>query len=275
MSTEHSAKSVRQQVFGWKDMALYALAIGAGESDLDYLLEPDPKVLPSWAVIPALDPVFDVMRESGLAAPQLVHSAQRVEQLAPLPSHGTVSTEGCLKGAWNVRIGTMVQIETTSSVGDQLCARTLWSLFIPGSKAGDTGRAPTLLRTRPPKDTAPAFAEEWATQPTQALLYRLTGDLNPIHARPDLAREAGFERPILHGLCTYGFATRVALKHLAGNEPRRFRSFEARFTRPVLPGQTLVVEGYPLEPGSAAVVVRIKETGEMAVGHGLFEYEEG
>jgi acyl dehydratase len=206
-------------------------------------------------------------------APHLVHSAQRVEQLRPWPAEGVVTTQAQLQGIFNMRIGALVQVETASSVGGEVCARTLWSLFIPGVKADDHGRAPPLLRTRPPKDVAPAFSATWETSPAQALLYRLNGDLNPIHARPETAEKAGFEQPILHGLCTYGWAAWTALKHLAGDDPARFRRFEARFTRPVLPGQTLIAEGYPLSPGSAAVTVRIKETDELAIAHGLFEYE--
>jgi acyl dehydratase len=113
---------------------------------------------------------------------------------------------------------------------------------------------------------------DWATQPTQALLYRLTGDINPIHADPEVARAAGFERPILHGLCSYGCAARVALKELAGDDPARFKALEARFTAPVLPGQTLRVDGYVLEPGKAALTVTVRETGELAIANALFEY---
>jgi acyl dehydratase len=108
----------------------------------------------------------------------------------------------------------------------------------------------------------------------QALLYRLNGDINPIHADPEVARAAGFERPILHGLCTYGIAGRVALKELAGDEPARFRSLECLFSKPVMPGDTLVVEGYRLDAGKAAVTVTVKETGVKAIANCLFEYAE-
>ena len=106
------------------------------------------------------------------------------------------------------------------------------------------------------------------------MLYRLNGDINPIHSHPEVAKAAGFDRPILHGLCFYGIAARVALKALAGDEPARFKAFEARFAKVVMPGDTLVVEAWPLEtPGQAAVTVTVKESGDKAIANALFEYE--
>ena len=259
--------------YGWKDVALYALALGAGPSQLPFLLEPSPRVLPTFAVIPAFEPVFAALRLTGGDLLKLLHTAQRVEQLKPFPAESVVHTTAQIQGIWDMRIGAVINVETRSSIGGELHARTLWSLLIQGETGFPSERPPAGLRTKPPKDASPEFAEVWATQPSQALLYRLTGDLNPIHARPEVAQSAGLPSPILHGLCSYGFAARVALAQLAGGDPARFRSFEARFSKPVLPGQTLVVEGYPLAPGSAAVTVRVQETSELAIGNALFEYE--
>jgi acyl dehydratase len=134
-------------------------------------------------------------------------------------------------------------------------------------------RPPAGLRTRAPKGKEPDFEAEVPTARNQALLYRLTGDINPIHADPQVARQAGFERPILHGLCTYGIGARMALKHLAADEPTRFKAFETKFSKVVMPGDTLIVRGYRLEePGQAAVTVSVKESGEDAIANGLFEF---
>jgi len=105
-------------------------------------------------------------------------------------------------------------------------------------------------------------------------LYRLNGDINPIHARPEAAAEAGLSAPILHGLCTYGYLARVALRAFAGNDPARFRSMDARFSKPVLPGQTLVAEAYRIGPSSYALTARIQETGEMAVANAQLDLTE-
>jgi acyl dehydratase len=262
-----------EHAYHWKDVALYALALGAGPSDLDYLLEPEPKVLPTWAVIPALQPVFAALHETGGDLLKLLHTGQRTELHRPFPPEAVVSTTAQVQGIWDMRIGAVINVETRSSIGGERVATTVWSLLIQGAGGFQSERPPAGLRTKPPKGAAPAFSETWRTSPAQALLYRLTGDLNPIHARPEVASAAGLPAPILHGLCSYGFAARAALKQLAGDEPRRLRAFEVKFSRPVLPGQTLIAEGYPLEPGQAALTVRIQETDELAIGNALFEYE--
>ena len=259
--------------YTWKDVALYALAVGAGPTDLDYLLEPAPKVLPTWAVIPALIPVFEALGETGGDLLKLLHTGQRTELRRPFPPAGVVSTTAQVKGIWDMRVGAVINIETRSSIGSELVATTLWSLLIQGETGFPSERPPPGLRVRPPKGESPAFSVPWQTSPAQALLYRLTGDLNPIHARPEVAAAAGLPAPILHGLCAYGFAARIALKELAGDDPGRLRTFEVRFSRPVLPGQTLLVQGYRLAPGSAALTVGIQETSELAIGNALFEYE--
>jgi len=263
-----------EHTYDWDDIVLYNLALGTPAAQLDYLLDPEPKVLPTWGVIPATLPVFAVLELAGGSLTRLLHSAQLTEQLRPLPPRGTVSTSATLLGIWDMRIGALLQVETRSSIRDELYARTVWTCLIAGEGNFQSERAPALLRTKPPKDAAPDFSTSWITLPTQALLYRLTGDLNPIHARPEAAREGGLEQPILHGLCTYGFAARAALASLCGGDPRRFRSLEARFTKPVLPGQTLKASGYVLAPGEAALTVQVEETGELAIANALFRYEE-
>lgn len=262
-----------RHAYAWKDVALYALALGAGPDELPFLLEPSPLVLPTFAVIPAFEPVFAALHTIGGDLLKLLHTAQKVEQLKPFPAEAVLHTSAQVQGIWDMRIGALINIETRTEIGGELYARTLWSLLIQGEGGFPSERPPGGLRTKPPKDATPLFTRSFATSPAQALLYRLTGDLNPIHARPEAAQAAGLAAPILHGLCTYGFAARVALAELAGADPRRFRAFEARFSRPVLPGQTLVAEAYALAPGSAALTVRVEGAPELVIGNGLFEFE--
>jgi len=262
-----------EHAYAWKDVALYALALGAGPDELPFLLEPSPLVLPTFAVIPAFEPVFAALHVIGGDLLKLLHTAQKVEQLKPFPPEARLQTTAEVKGIWDMRIGAVINIETCTAIGGELYARTLWSLLIQGETGFPSERPPPGLRTKPPKDARPSFARTFATSAAQALLYRLTGDLNPIHARPDAAAAAGIPAPILHGLCTYGFAARAALQELAGGEPRRFRAFEARFSRPVLPGQTLLAEGYLLSPGAAAITVRADDAPELVIGNALFEFE--
>lgn len=262
-----------EHTYDWQEVVLYALALGAGTEQLPYLLDPAPKVLPTWSVIPAFKPVFAAFDLTGLSFERLLHTAQLTEQLKPFPARGTVHTTATINGIWDMRIGALVQIETRSSIQGEPYARTVWSCLVAGVGEFESGKAPPLLRTKPVKGAEPHFRATWKTSPTQALLYRLTGDINPIHAHPEVARAAGLETPILHGLCTYGYAARAALSALCGDDPKRFKSFEARFTKPVLPGQTLVVEGHLLEPGQATLSVTVAETGEQAIANSLLRYE--
>jgi len=264
----------REQRYLWRDVALYALAVGAGVDDLPFVLDdPPPRVLPTYGVIPAFEPVFDAMRRTGADLVQLLHTGQRTELLRPLPSAGTMHTSAQLRGLWDMKVGALAIVDTETSVDGTPAVRTSWQLLLRGEGGFGGERPPQGLRTKPPKEQAPAFEARVPTSRDQALLYRLTGDVNPIHARPDVAKLAGFERPILHGLCTYGIAGRAALSALAGGDPARFVAFDARFAKVVMPGDTLLVRGYALErPGHAAITVTVEQTGEQAIANALFEY---
>ena len=260
--------------YTWRDVALYAIGVGAGISDLDFVLdEPPPKVLPTFGVIPAFVPVFELLRGTGCNLVTLLHSGQRTELLRPFPPSGEMATTASIRGAWDMKIGALVLIATETAVDGVPTARTEWQLLLRGEGGFGGERPPALLRTKPPAGKAPAFRVEVPTSRDQALVYRLSGDVNPIHSRPDVAKAAGFDRPILHGLCTYGIAARAALRELAGNDPARFDAFEARFAKVVMPGDTLVVEGTLLEePGRAAITVTVKETSESAIANALFSF---
>jgi acyl dehydratase len=260
--------------YDWRDVALYALALGAGEDDLRYVLnDPPPLVLPTYGVLPAFGPIFDAARSVGADLVQLLHASQRTELVRPWPASGEMQTTATVRGIWDMKIGALLIVDTETLVNGELATRTSWQLLLRGEGGFGGERPPSGLRTRPPKGQAPDFEAEVQTQRNQALLYRLTGDINPIHSHPEVAKQAGFERPILHGLCTYGIGARLALKHLAGDDPTRFKAFEAKFSKVVMPGDTLIVRGYRLEQaGQAAVTVTVKDSGEEAIANASFEY---
>jgi acyl dehydratase len=260
--------------YDWRDVALYALAVGAGENDLAYLLEQPPlKVLPTFGVLSTFQPVCEAGVRAGATLPQMLHTAQRIELVKPFPAHGEIQSSAAIRGIWDMKVGALMIFDTETLVNGELACKTTWQLLLRGEGGFGGERPPQSLRTRAPKGKAPDFEVEVPTSRSQALLYRLTGDVNPIHSHPEIAKQMGFERPILHGLCTYGIGARVALKELAGNDPARFKAFEAKFSKVVMPGDTLVVRGYLLEtPGQAAVTVTVKESGEEAISNALFEY---
>lgn len=278
MTIDLSARGLRvgpiTQSYTWRDTALYALGLGAGRSDLAYLLEDTPpKVLPTFGVIPAFAPVYEALRATKGDLVALLHSGQRTELVRPFPKSGELRTSSHIAGIWDMKVGALIVVDTETSLAGEPLARTSWQLLIRGAGGFGGERPPRLLRTKPPAGTQPYFRAEVPTADNQALLYRLNGDLNPIHSHPEVAAAAGFDRPILHGLCSFGIAARAALRELAGDDPARFYSFDARFAKVVMPGDTLVVQGWLLEePGQAAITVTVKESGELAIANALFEY---
>jgi acyl dehydratase len=253
----------------WKDTALYALGVGAKKEELDYLYEGrGPKVLPSFAVVPKFGPMIDLLSKSGGDLSLIVHNAERVKVHAPLGATGRLVTRAAIRGIYDMRRFAQVLVDAkTEDERGQLVAETT-STMLFRDQGGFGGEPPPKepASIEKPKDVPPTFTVEEVTSPEQALLYRLSGDHNPLHADPDFARRVGFERgPILHGLGTFGFMVRHVVKALCDGDATRLRSFEAQFRRPVWPGETLVTEGWVVRPGAAALRVKVRERDEIVI----------
>jgi acyl dehydratase len=255
--------------YTWKDTVLYALGIGAKKEELDYLYEGrGPKVIPSFAVVPMFEPMFKLVAATGGDLAMVVHGAQRVRLHAALPPSGTVSTTGKIRGIYDLRrfAIVLVDLETRDAAGKLLFENMTQIIF---REAGGFGGQPPPKEPKfaeVPKGQAPDFRIEEVTTPEQALLYRLSGDLNPLHADPAFAKNVGFDQgPILHGLCTYGFMVRHVAKGACGGDATKVTGFEAQFRRPVWPGDTLVTEGWKVAPGKYALQVSVKERAENVI----------
>jgi acyl dehydratase len=252
-----------------RDTALYALGVGAKRDELEFLYEGrGPKVLPSFAVVPKFQPMLDLLSRSGGDLQMLVHNAERVTLHAPLEPRARLATSAAIRGIYDMRRFAQVLVDTRShdERGTLVAETTSTMLFRDhGGFGGDPmpKEAPGVER---PKDAPPTFAVEEATTPEQALLYRLSGDHNPLHADPEFARRVGFEKgPILHGLCTFGFMVRHVARALCGGDATRIRAFEGQFRRPVWPGDTLVTEGWLVAPGAVALRVKVLERDEPVI----------
>jgi len=232
------------------DSLLYAVAVGAGAEPLDELCFTtensqgiDQRVLPTYGVLLAQG-AGSVLRHIGSFNPaMLVHAEQSIELHRPLSPEGRVRVTGTLGDIQDKRTGALVVTEAAAvdAASGQPWFTTRSSVFIRGEGGFDAGAPsrPGVTEAVPVPERAADHRVVQATQPNQALLYRLCGDRNPLHSDPAFARRAGFDRPILHGLCTYGFAGRALLEALCDGDPDRFVSMSGRFTRPVVPGQTL------------------------------------
>ena len=260
-----------------KDALLYALGVGAGQDDpmgeLEFTTENSheltQRVLPTFGVI--------VVQQGGprqslgdFNRAMLVHAEQTLTLHRPLPVEGRASITSRLAGIYDKGSGALVATESTATdaqTGEPLLSTTS-SAFIRGEGGFGGDRGSSATWERPQRD--PDHRVSTQTRPDQALLYRLSGDRNPLHSDPAFATRAGFPRPILHGLCTYGVTGRLLLHALCGSDPARFRSMRARFSRPVMPGARLTVSIWA--DGGTAKFQTTDDDGQVVIDHGEVEF---
>ncbi|MFN3198148.1 MAG: MaoC/PaaZ C-terminal domain-containing protein [Bradymonadia bacterium] len=230
--------------YTWKDCILYAVGVGAGADDLQYTMETHEQfcALPSYAVCPTTAIVFDVLGKVQADFATLVHGEQVIKFHKPLSTDGTLSSVAWIPTAYDKGKAALVpvQTETRDESGD-LVYETTWNIFCRGQGGWGGERGEKVAPLMPKAGAEPAFEVELATSPSQAALYRLSGDFNPLHINPMVAKMAGFERPILHGLCTFGFAVRALVDQLCGGDPSKVAELRVRFSREVYPGDVVRV----------------------------------
>jgi acyl dehydratase len=227
-----------------KDALLYAVGIGAGTQELAFTTEntkdTPQRVFPTFAVI--IGGGGAPMDKIGSFNPALmVHGTQGIELFDEIPADGEIESIGKVTGIWDKGNAAVVEFESESKLvatGKPLL-KTRSSLFCRGEGGWGGERGPTEKIEFPSRK--PDHQVTYQTREDQALTYRLSGDRNPLHSDPSFAKMGGFDRPILHGLCTYGFTGRALLHTLCGSDPKRFRSMDGRFSRPVLPGDALTI----------------------------------
>jgi acyl dehydratase len=249
-----------------KECMLYALGVGAGPDELEFATEKNQRVLPTFAVVRGGGAV--PLRALGTFNPALlVHGEQSVELFAPIPPEGRVVSTGRIAGVYDKGSGALVVTESTARdpATGEIRFRLRSGAFLRGEGGFGGERGPSGPRHVPP-ERKPDVEVSYLTRPDQALLYRLSGDMNPLHSDPEFARRGGFERPILHGLCTFGFTGRALLHALCRSDPARFRSMEGRFSRPVYPGDSLTISIWV--DGSEAIFRTTCSGGEVAIDQG-------
>src|SRR5262249_22649286 len=258
--------------YTWKDTVLYALGVGAKAEELDFLYEGrGPKVLPTFAVVPSFASMIAVAGNLGTNPMMILHGEQKVSLHRPMPPNARLSTVSEVKGIYDKGKGALVVVEarTTDDQGAGVFDN-VFSIFVRGEGGFGGERGPEAVKAEPPTATAPDFEVVEATTREQALLYRLSGDVNPLHADPNLAKLGGFDQPILHGLCTFGFARRAILKAACGGDPARLRSFGARFSGVVFPGDTLTTRGWSTGDGRYVVTVTTQD-GKLVLSNAIAE----
>jgi len=239
-----------------RDVMLYALGVGCGTSELQFTYERDLKVLPTFAVIPAFPAMLNLGGAMEVNPAMVLHGEQRIELGGPIPTSGTCVTTPTITAVYDKGKAAVVVVETDSVDGKgKHLFRARSSIFVRGEGGFGGERGPSGPRNVPP-DRKPDQSISYTTLPQQALIYRLSGDMNPLHADPDFAAMGGFDRPILHGLCSYGLAGRAVLAAFCGNDPTRLKSFEVRFAGVVFPGETLTTDMWQVAPGKVVLTAR-------------------
>jgi acyl dehydratase len=265
------------------DALLYAVGVGAGlgdpVSELQFTTENSQgvtqQVLPTFAVL--ISQAATARRLGDFDRAQLVHAEQFFELHRPMPVSGTVRTVSTVSGIYDKGSGALVMIQNEAvdaATGEPMVtARSGAFIRGEGGFGGERGSSEPWQRP----ERTPDHQVVLATRPEQALIYRLSGDRNPLHADPKFAARGGFPRPILHGLCTYGVTGRALLHTLCGSDPARFTSMSGRFTQPVFPGDTLTVSIWVAseanaDGGGTAQFQTATQDGTVVIDRGLMRF---
>ncbi|WP_242112191.1 peroxisomal multifunctional enzyme type 2 [Luteimonas aquatica] len=283
---EASGDSIEaESAYDERDLSLYALGVGAARDALDpkelpyvYELGDGFQALPTYAVMPALNTFLNLARDGrGLKGlnyglDRVLHGEQYTELLRPLPLHARLRHVFRFKTAYDKDPHALVvlAVDTLDESGEKLAYNEI-TVFVRGAGGWGGERGPAGEADAPPARAPDAVIEE-RTDPNQALLYRLSGDWNPMHADPAFAQAFGFDKPILHGLCTFGFVGRHVIKAFAGNDGRRFKSIKVRFAKSVFPGETLVTRMWKESDRRIVFETRVKERDEVAISHAAVEF---
>jgi acyl dehydratase len=238
---------------------------------LDFIYEKNLKVFPTFAVIPFMPVLLEFfVPQAKLNLFKVLHGEHQIILHKPIPLSGTVYTTTTCDSIYDKGDkGAMVNItfETSDADGNLLFEN---KALIVDRGAGNFGgdRGPKSTPFEPPEGKPPDFQVEQVVSRDQAALYRLSGDKNPLHIDPGFARKGGFDRPILHGLCTVGYAGRAILHNVCGSDPGRFRSFSLRFVNVVYPGDTLITKGWRAEDNQY-VIQTVNQDGKLILSNAL------
>jgi acyl dehydratase len=268
---------VRQRVSA-NDVMLYALSVGLGQdsvdaAQLDYVTEKRLRAMPAMANVLGYAGFWLADPRTGVDAVKLVHGEQSMTIHATLPTEGMVIGKTRVTEIIDKGLGKGALLYSSRNIhdaGGKLLATIDGTTFLRAD-GGFGGPSGPVKAPHPLPDRAPDAVLDLATRPEQALLYRLNGDMNPLHSDPELAARAGFPRPILHGLCTFGVIAHALLKSLCAYDAERFGRMDLRFTAPVFPGETIRTEIFH-EPGGAAFRARVVERDVIVANNGMFRF---
>lgn len=253
-----------------KDCLLYAVGIGAGTDELAFTTENtsdvEQLVYPTFPVVVGWGRGSAMGKIGSFNPALLVHGQQSISLHRPIPVEGEATLRSEITAMYDKGKAAVVVTSTEANMGGEPLYTTTSSVFIRGEGGWGGERGPSGPQNDPP-DRSPDHQVTYVTSPDQALLYRLSGDRNPLHSDPSFAAMGGFDRPILHGLCTYGFTGRALLHTLCESDPARFERMEGRFTSPVFPGEALTVRIWEIGDGASVFTTSVGD--RVVIDQGL------
>ncbi len=228
--------------FSWdpRDAILYNIGIGATE--IEYVWENNLKVLPTFAVVPPFRLLAASLGPMGANPMMVLHGEQKIViKKAPLPPEAKTISTGKISELYDKGKGALYRVHTVTKTedGEELFDNT-FSIFVRGAGGFGGDKGPSAGNIAPERD--PDVTIEYQTLPIQNLIYRLSGDINPLHVDPNFAKMAGFDKPILHGLCSFGFVARAVIEGCCGGDPDKLKEYDARFRDVVFPGQKITTK---------------------------------
>ena len=264
-----------EHTYGPKDCILYALGIGLGQDPLNaderaFVYEKNLKVLPTFAVMQGYAAYWLSRPEIGVTWAKVVHGEQGLKLHAPVAPQGTVIGRTRILDVLDKGAGRGALVYSERAISDKASGRLLATLTQTTFCRGDGGFGGPKRDTPPPHalpNLAPDGVCDLPTRPEMALIYRLSGDVNALHVDPEFAKAAGFPRPVLHGLATFGVAGHALLKAVCGYDEARLTAMAGRFSAPVFPGETIRTEFWR-DGGVISFRARVKERDVIAIDHG-------
>ena len=263
----------RRRSWSSKDALLYALGVGGGLDELQFTTENTKdlpqRVLPTFAVIIGGGGVpFDKVGSFNPA--MMLHGAQGIELLDEIPAEGEIESTGSVAAIYDKGKGAVAELvsESVNLATGKPLLRTKMTAFFRGEGGFGGDRGPSVSFELPSRKAD--HEVRYPTRVDQALLYRLSGDRNPLHSDPSFAKLGGFDRPILHGLCSYGFTGRALLHAICKGDAARFKSMDARFSKPVMPGDELVVSMWV--DGGEALFQTKNQDGDVVIDQGVVKF---
>ena len=251
-----------------RDVMLYALGVGATTDELNFVYEKNLQTLPTFGVIPAFPALGGIGKYMEFNPMMLLHGEQSITLNGPIPTSGKLTTGGTITGIYDKGSGALVNIsvDTKDQSGNVLFTNTS-GIFLRGEGGFGGDRGPSASKQNVPPERAPDHTVEYKTSPDQAAIYRLSGDRNPLHIDPDFAKMAGFDKPIIHGLCTFGHVGRAVLHAVCDGDPAKLKAFAVRFSGVAFPGETIVTQIWNDADGKVLVQATTAERGEPVISN--------